>query len=1244
MGVDTKLTMEEYKELEKKFILHCEADPKSTDYSLYVDNKKKLTFGIGFNIEDNPNWLAIALLYKFSGLKPIEEINTIGYKKDVLLYGNGKYNKFIEENCKGISADNKVLQIMRKYKTAKNTKVKNIDKLSKEIQKLIDEYNKRSDIEKIPVNDFSFEFTDEEISLIYDIGKKEYENQLAQHLTGTGKPFNIHIIKDTKLYISLLSFTYQQGGGNLQEHSNIFQGVAKSRFLIWFTLRYNVLSFTRQYKRRLHESTLFGLIENQAVDTKKADIPATILDVFSYLNFFMAGGDNTYLSFIKTNDRCETMDIKAVDDGLVLFNKQPRYDVIKSSLQTEDFIKDFFSDESYFEGKFLKDSFPDDENPKGRTLKGIIDFASHSTIFSIFTRFIEESFVKEIENKKGSEELFLLENIYVIDCINKNDFKLLLEQKYSGLQERCNVLIFLNSTSDIVNDISYLQAKCPNVYFTIAIQEGYTYSFRVDEKSSTQTNIILYRIKDGKYIPELIKETFKAENISNEENQDEKNILLFSAENSKNLSGRLSNNANIFHITHKSEDNIISKIKLYNMISDKYEGNIQIDMQGKEYDVSADKSSGYFTIEITLNVLDEALNDEDINNLSYYMHVNDTGEIFESKISNGKVSFGYCPTASCKNQKVLFSFNTADFTSKKTANGKSLDYAFINKSSRDIKKTERTFTINLSDLLNNCIEKIELSNYEELSTKDDPFVCEHHFNAYTFSDRIDKIQWGYFTIPLNKMDLLYNKGKIVNDKEINYINNGDCFHFTPSSVFNEEQRKQLQQNQEVIIVVATIFKSFISLNGKQGLNFYIIRPGKKPIINSIKLSEKYTTYYGRSLYVTNLDTNATYSYNKDPKLGLKDNPYDIFAKSFGVKYPKFYVFGMKIEADNYKGNCNHFSFGIVDLKWLKINIKTELKEGVDVIDTNEETEISKEEIEISKNKISKEEIELSLKKACKEIINKYKTNPTDIDFSSLGTEKLEVSGDVKIISSSSCTVKNASELAKEMYQGNILYNKDNNTYYYILDKDEQEGAVILCPFIDKPKLEQGKYIQLGFDAVDVANYMAEEINNNIELKNTEDMAKNNKLIKTFKWFNSVRSDEEWDHKWQLSALFPSMGLSRRYYHMYNNTEIYYDIWSNIHYGVIGSIVYNHDYEYILNGAGQAQRWSGGNVIDKASVLWDYFSGLKKGSEHDDPKDKFYIIEGIRLYNNTNSITAEQLLKIAVKPVINYKNLTDEEYE
>lgn len=1246
MGIYTKLNMEEYKELEQKLILHCESDPQSTDYSLYVDQYGKLTFGIGFNIEDNPNWLVLALLHKFSGLKPIEEINKIGYQQNVLLYGNGKYNKFIEDNCKGNDEDNKVLQIMRKYKTEKRNKVNNVDKLSKEIQQLIDEYNKIIDVEKIPVKDFSFEFTDEEISLIYDIGKKEYENQLAQNLTGTGKPFNIHSIKDTKLYISLLSFTYQQGGGNLQEHSNIFQGVTKSRFLIWFTLRYKVLSFTKQYKRRMHESTLFGLIEHQAVDTKKADIPATIFDIFSYLNFPMGSGGTTYLDYIKTTNRCQIMDKKAVNDQLVLFNTQERYNIIKNLVQTVDFIKDFFSDTNFLKNKFLVN---------------IIDFAAYSKIFSIFTQFIKESFGEELKAKKGSEELFVLENIYVIECINKEKFIKLMELKYSSLQERCNVLIFLNSTLDIVNDISYLQAKCPNVHFTIAIQAGYTYSFRLDDKSSAQTNIMLYSIKDGKYIIELLKDTFKAENISNEESQHEKNILLFSAEENNNLSGRLSNNANIFHITHQSEEKIISKIKLYNLISDKYEGNIQVDMQDKEYDVSAAKSSGEFNVDITLNILDEALNDEEINDKPYYMLVNSTGEIFESKVSNGKASFSCNPAEACSNQKVLFSFNKADFIGKKTANGKCLDYAWINKTAMENKKLERTFTINLMDILSDFVEKVELSNIDELSMKDDSFICEHYFNAYTFSDRIDKIHWGYFTIPLNKLNILYDRDKIVNDKEINYINNGDCFHFTPGSIFNEEQRKQLQQNQEVIIVVATIFKLFISLNGKQWLNFYVIHPGKKPIINSIKLSEKYTTYYGRSLHVTNIDTNAIYSCNKDPKLGLKDNPDDVFAKLFGVKYPKFYVFGMKIEADNYKDNFNHFSYGIVGLKWLKINIKTKLKEGV-----NEED--------------NKEEKDLSLKKACKEIINKYKTNPLDIDFASLSKNNIEVTGNVSIIAASNSTKTSACNLIDDKYQGTIIYNKDENIYYYVLNNGEQEGAVILCPFIDKPKLEQGKYIQLGFDAVDVANYMAREINNNIKSEEVRHMANFHKIIddidcvysntineeldnysKIFNkyvcdnelsfrvttdvsWMNSVRTDEEWDHKWQLSALFPSMGLSRRYHHVYNNTEIYYDIWSNIHYGVIGSIVYNHDYEYILNGAGQAQRWSDNNIIVVLLIMWDYLAGLKKGTEYDRKEDRFYIIEGIKLYNNANNVTADQLLEIAVKPVIEYNDLKEVTYK
>ena len=71
------------------------------------------------------------------------------------------------------------------------------------------------------------------------------------------------------------------------------------------------------------------------------------------------------------------------------------------------------------------------------------------------------------------------------------------------------------------------------------------------------------------------------------------------------------------------------------------------------------------------------------------------------------------------------------------------------------------------------------------------------------------------------------------------------------------------------------------------------------------------------------------------------------------------------------------------------------------------------------------------------------------------------------------------------------------------------------------------------------------------------------------FYEAVKTDSFWDHKWQLSALFPSMGLSRRYHHIYNNIDIFYDTWSNIHFGFIGTYV-GYSQEKLLNGAGEAQ--------------------------------------------------------------------------
>ena len=77
-------------------------------------------------------------------------------------------------------------------------------------------------------------------------------------------------------------------------------------------------------------------------------------------------------------------------------------------------------------------------------------------------------------------------------------------------------------------------------------------------------------------------------------------------------------------------------------------------------------------------------------------------------------------------------------------------------------------------------------------------------------------------------------------------------------------------------------------------------------------------------------------------------------------------------------------------------------------------------------------------------------------------------------------------------------------------------------------------------------------------------------------------------KWQLSALFPSMGLSRRYHHVYDDKDIPYDAWSNIHFGVIGrycefsesELLYGADIQQHASNSSFAQ---GDTKYDQAAI-------------------------------------------------------------
>lgn len=122
------------------------------------------------------------------------------------------------------------------------------------------------------------------------------------------------------------------------------------------------------------------------------------------------------------------------------------------------------------------------------------------------------------------------------------------------------------------------------------------------------------------------------------------------------------------------------------------------------------------------------------------------------------------------------------------------------------------------------------------------------------------------------------------------------------------------------------------------------------------------------------------------------------------------------------------------------------------------------------------------------------------------------------------------------------------------------------------------------------------------------------------FYDAVKTDSFWDHKWQLSTLFPSMGLSRRFYHVYRDKDIPYDVWSNIHFGVVGKYC-SFSEDTLLDGADVAQ-------------IQDTF-------KPDTDEDKKAITIGYNLYKNCFinhiTITDNHLLSEIIKYKLYYIN-------
>ena len=111
------------------------------------------------------------------------------------------------------------------------------------------------------------------------------------------------------------------------------------------------------------------------------------------------------------------------------------------------------------------------------------------------------------------------------------------------------------------------------------------------------------------------------------------------------------------------------------------------------------------------------------------------------------------------------------------------------------------------------------------------------------------------------------------------------------------------------------------------------------------------------------------------------------------------------------------------------------------------------------------------------------------------------------------------------------------------------------------------------------------------------------------WGMKVRQNGDWDHKPKIAARFnPRNPGGEQHWHLYGNTLYFYDVWSNIHYGYVGSTA-GFSEAVLLDGAGLEQ--IGSTLLDlRLPEKSPAVSGLRTW---DDSEDREAIKIGMELY-------------------------------
>ena len=114
------------------------------------------------------------------------------------------------------------------------------------------------------------------------------------------------------------------------------------------------------------------------------------------------------------------------------------------------------------------------------------------------------------------------------------------------------------------------------------------------------------------------------------------------------------------------------------------------------------------------------------------------------------------------------------------------------------------------------------------------------------------------------------------------------------------------------------------------------------------------------------------------------------------------------------------------------------------------------------------------------------------------------------------------------------------------------------------------------------------------------------------WTMKVAQDSSWDHKPVISRCFHPRDPQSQQYHAWHNRRYYYDIWSNIHYGFIGTAS-GFTNSQLLDGAGLEQI---GSDLFRLNMPGRKGPNTGRLRDFDDPRDRTSIQLGIDLYRKS----------------------------